>query len=85
MLVKAAEELSLDLSRSYMIGDKLSDIEAGANARCRTILVKTGYGHALLRSSNRDKLKRIHVAKNLLEGVKLCLPNLLAYCARRLS
>ena len=35
MLLKAARELDIDLSRSIMIGDKASDIEAGKAAGCR--------------------------------------------------
>lgn len=44
MLLEAARDHSIDLARSYMIGDKASDIEAGRAAGCRTILVQTGYG-----------------------------------------
>ena len=45
MLERAARELELDIARSWMIGDSLSDILAGRNAGCRgAILVKTGYG-----------------------------------------
>lgn len=39
MLRKAAEELDIDLSRSWMIGDRYRDIEAGKAAGCHTILV----------------------------------------------
>ncbi len=39
MLLRAARNLQLDLPRSYMIGDKLSDVEAGASAGCRTVLL----------------------------------------------
>lgn len=44
MLLAAAEDLDLDLSGSWMIGDTVSDILAGNSAGCRSILVKTGYG-----------------------------------------
>lgn len=44
MLVRAAEEHGLDLSRSWMVGDKTIDIEAGHRAGCRACLVQTGYG-----------------------------------------
>jgi D-glycero-D-manno-heptose 1,7-bisphosphate phosphatase len=44
MLLRAAEEHGVDLSRSWMIGDKLLDLEAGRNAGCRVALVRTGYG-----------------------------------------
>jgi D-glycero-D-manno-heptose 1,7-bisphosphate phosphatase len=37
MLLRAAEELDLDLGRSLMIGDKESDVEAGRAAGCATI------------------------------------------------
>jgi len=44
LLFQAAAELDIDLRRSYMIGDKLADIEAGAAAGCQTFLVRTGFG-----------------------------------------
>lgn len=42
MLLRAAQELDLDLSRSWLIGDILDDVEAGARAGCRTALVDVG-------------------------------------------
>jgi D-glycero-D-manno-heptose 1,7-bisphosphate phosphatase len=42
MLKLAAEELGLDLSRSWMIGDSSRDIEAGRAAGCRTIFIGPG-------------------------------------------
>jgi D-glycero-D-manno-heptose 1,7-bisphosphate phosphatase len=39
MLLRAAKELGLDLSRSWMIGDRMSDVMAGLNAGCRSVLV----------------------------------------------
>lgn len=44
MLLQAAAELGLDLSGSFVIGDKLADVEAGLKAGCRPLLVQTGYG-----------------------------------------
>ncbi|MGY4707723.1 D-glycero-beta-D-manno-heptose 1,7-bisphosphate 7-phosphatase [Candidatus Bipolaricaulota sp. J31] len=44
MLLRAAEELGLDLTRSYMVGDMTTDIEAGKRAGCFTVLVRTGFG-----------------------------------------
>ena len=41
MLLKAAEELDIDLSQSWMIGDSYQDIAAGSRAGCRTILLDT--------------------------------------------
>ncbi|HMC89625.1 MAG TPA: HAD family hydrolase [Gemmataceae bacterium] len=42
LLLRAGEELQLDLSQSFMIGDKVSDVEAGRAAGCRTIFFKAG-------------------------------------------
>jgi D-glycero-D-manno-heptose 1,7-bisphosphate phosphatase len=42
MLLSAAERYNIDLSRSYMIGDRTADIAAGKAAGCMTIGVKTG-------------------------------------------
>jgi len=44
MILKAAEKHCIDLGRSWMIGDKEIDMEAGRKAGCRTALVLTGYG-----------------------------------------
>ncbi|MCF7729485.1 MAG: HAD family hydrolase [Chthoniobacterales bacterium] len=44
MFLEAAQDLGINLSASFMIGDRTSDIEAGRAAGCRTILVLTGYG-----------------------------------------
>jgi D-glycero-D-manno-heptose 1,7-bisphosphate phosphatase len=44
MLLQAARELDLDLSRSYSIGDSARDLEAGRRAGCKTVLVLTGSG-----------------------------------------
>ena len=46
MLLTAAVDLDIDLSASFMVGDKCVDVEAGLRAGCRSILVKTGYGMA---------------------------------------
>jgi phosphoglycolate phosphatase-like HAD superfamily hydrolase len=41
MLLEAAAVLDIDLSRSWMIGDSDTDVEAGRAAGCRTILVES--------------------------------------------
>jgi len=40
MLLAAAEEMEIDLTRSWMIGDSPRDVEAGRRAGCRTILLR---------------------------------------------
>jgi D-glycero-D-manno-heptose 1,7-bisphosphate phosphatase len=44
MLLEAAQDLGIDLSRSVMVGDKTSDIECARRAGTRSVLVATGYG-----------------------------------------
>jgi D-glycero-D-manno-heptose 1,7-bisphosphate phosphatase len=44
MILDEAGKFSVDLSKSWMIGDKRSDIAAGKAAGLKTILVMTGYG-----------------------------------------
>ncbi len=39
MILKAAEDFSIDLSKSYMVGDMLTDIEAGNKAGTKTVLL----------------------------------------------
>ncbi len=41
LLLQAAKDMNLDLSQSWMIGDGLTDIQAGSNAGVKTILVGT--------------------------------------------
>lgn len=44
LLQRAAVDFGADLSRSFFVGDKRADIEAGRAAGAATILVRTGYG-----------------------------------------
>ena len=44
MLLAAARDLGLDLRRSVLVGDKLTDLEAGHAVGCAAVLVRTGYG-----------------------------------------
>ena len=46
MVLEAARDLGLDLSRSWFVGDKAVDVECGRRAGTRAILVRTGHGHA---------------------------------------
>jgi D-glycero-D-manno-heptose 1,7-bisphosphate phosphatase len=44
MLLRAAADLNIDLENSWIVGDKLSDLEAGVVVGVRAILVRTGHG-----------------------------------------
>lgn len=62
----ARDHLGADLATSWMIGDHVSDVEAGHRAGCRSILVLTGHGE-----QERAKLPAQHpalICKDLLEA-----------------
>jgi D-glycero-D-manno-heptose 1,7-bisphosphate phosphatase len=48
MLIRAAKELGCDLSRSWMVGDNRTDLEAGWSAGAKAALVRTGDGEGNL-------------------------------------
>jgi len=56
MLLRAAKEHGIRLSQSVMIGDKLSDLEAGRRAGCATVLVLSGQGRETCRQMKAMKL-----------------------------
>ncbi|MEO8048984.1 MAG: HAD family hydrolase [Acidobacteriota bacterium] len=43
LLLRAAEKHDIDMPRSFMIGDRWRDIEAGASAKCTTVWIDYGY------------------------------------------
>ena len=45
LIIKAASELGIDTSQSWMIGDKDSDVEAAHRAGCRAVKVQSNNGH----------------------------------------
>lgn len=45
MILQAAQKWDIDLPRSFVIGDRWRDIDAGRAAGCRTILVKQSYSN----------------------------------------
>ncbi len=44
LILKAKDKYGIDLNNSYMVGDTLNDIQTGIKAKCKTVLVLTGYG-----------------------------------------
>jgi len=65
MLLKAAQEMNIDLSSSYMIGDMAKDIEAGIRAGAKSILVKTGHEEDVMYSDRAD-----YIAEDIMGAVK---------------
>ena len=67
MLLEAARDQGLDLARSWMIGDRAGDVEAGIRAGVRSILVRTGEG------ANADGTGAVFVADGFVEAVDFIL------------
>ena len=44
MLEQAAAELNIDLKKSFLVGDRWTDLKCAGNAGCTPVLVLTGYG-----------------------------------------
>jgi D-glycero-D-manno-heptose 1,7-bisphosphate phosphatase len=66
LIKRAHRDLDVDLSRSFMIGDKATDVEAGKRAGTKTILVLSGRG---LQEKNRLKDTPDKIADNLGQAV----------------
>jgi len=59
MLCELARELDLDLSRSWMVGDAESDVEAGRAAGCRTALLGGTSGRADIVAGSLEEASRL--------------------------
>jgi D-glycero-D-manno-heptose 1,7-bisphosphate phosphatase len=87
MLLRASEDLNIDLARSYMVGDMIKDIEAAGRVGAKGILVSTGYGLNTIRehfpdwksgtlSDEKIKAQPACIADNILEAVKWILKDM---------
>jgi D-glycero-D-manno-heptose 1,7-bisphosphate phosphatase len=65
MLVAAAWEHDLDLSLSFMVGDKATDVDMAHNAGCWGILVQTGFGTSVLSGEYQHHTKPDYIAPDL--------------------
>ena len=69
LILMAAEDMDIDLSQSWMVGDGITDIQAGRRAGCRTILIgrmKCELCHLMNETDTRPDL----ISPNLEEAVK---------------
>jgi D-glycero-D-manno-heptose 1,7-bisphosphate phosphatase len=73
MALQAAADLDLDLSRSFMIGDKVEDVLFGYNGGLTPILVQTGYGREALPRLTADGFPPARVALHLGDAVNWIL------------
>ena len=46
MIISAAKKYNIDLKKSYMIGDRWRDVDAGYNASCKTIFIDRKYNES---------------------------------------
>ena len=65
LLLQAAVDLKLDLARSYVVGDKRSDIEAGIAVGSRTVLVLTGFGKLAHQEMENNGIHPDYIANDL--------------------
>jgi len=73
LIKKASKKHDIDLNDSVMIGDKLSDIEAGKKSGTKTVLVLTGSGKKANESKELEKMKPDYIAENLYNAAKWVL------------
>jgi len=79
LFYQAARDMDIDLTGSFMIGDRYRDMEAAHRAGVKGVLVKTGYGADVLENIGPDQetpeAKPDHIAENILEAVHWILEN----------
>lgn len=74
MLLKGEEEFGVDLTKSYMIGDKISDVEVAHRVGAKGILVLTGYGIGdYQNASDGWKVDPDYIAEDLFDAVEWLL------------
>jgi histidinol-phosphate phosphatase family protein len=74
LLRQAAEDLNIDLTRSYFIGDHLRDIETAHRVGAKGVLVTTGHGSEQIATGEITAFNRPdYVAENILEAVEWIL------------
>jgi len=70
MLKQAEKEFGIDLKKSFVIGDRFVDVDAGKNVGAKTILVETGYGEQSVKWGNENEQHADFTAQNLYEGIQ---------------
>jgi len=73
MIVKASKKFNFNLKHSFIVGDKIIDLEAGSRLGSRSILVLTGHGRDSLKKINNENKseKPDFIAENLLEASEI--------------
>jgi D-glycero-D-manno-heptose 1,7-bisphosphate phosphatase len=77
LLTRAARELALDLSRSYLAGDRWSDLKAAAACKMTGILVLTGYGQGdLAHIGPQERIQPHYIAVDLYDAAQWIIADL---------
>ena len=74
MILTAAAEHGLDVSRSFVVGDRWRDIEMGMNAGTKGVLVETGYGRTQA-AEPPAKMAGVPIVGTLIEATSWILGN----------
>lgn len=70
MLTQAAREFDIDIGKSFVVGDRMIDVQTGNNAGATSILVLTGYGKEEQTLLQQHHVHADHVAADLYEAVQ---------------
>lgn len=73
LFMQAKEKFDIDLSKSFMVGDKATDVEAGHNAGCKGILLKTGYGEQVLDGKYQNIPDADYIAEDISDAANWIL------------
>ena len=73
LLLNAASEMGLDLTRSFFVGDAESDVRAAQAVGCRPVLVKTGRGFGQMARLRQSNVVGYYLADDLADAVKWIL------------
>jgi D-glycero-D-manno-heptose 1,7-bisphosphate phosphatase len=73
MLLRARDELGIDMNDAVFIGDAMTDVHAGLEAGVHTMLVLTGLGREQLREHAHKVKEPFQVAMNLEQAADILL------------
>ncbi len=77
LLERAAAEMTIDLVRSYVVGDRIKDIEFGQRLNLKSVFVLTGYGRGEYEYQHDGwTVEPHHIAEDLLDAVRWILDDL---------
>ncbi len=79
LLLQAAQDLPIDLARSYVVGDRFNDVQLAANVGAKGILVLTGYGRGEVEHYQGERrAEPAFMAQDLAEAVDWILRDMAA-------